>query len=168
MSIPAICHNAHYLFEDGVLEFDSPVEIHVTRFSDNMKKISTQESEFSLEASNYPRYNIPFTDSTSFRVFINCNEPITSPHRENIEAVIANHDQYDLILTTDDLILNNCSNAVLFPYGTTWLNKGRIDDENASNLHQKHMRVCYHTLKKTLKSQRDMPLHLPKGLKRKF
>jgi len=27
--------------------------------------------------------------------------------------------------------LNNCSNAVLFPYGTTWLNKGRIDDENA-------------------------------------
>ena len=84
-----------------------------------------------ITTSNYPKYNISFTDSTSFRVFINCNEPITSPHRETVEVVIANHEQYDLILTTDDLILNNCSNAVLFPYGTTWLNKGRIDDENA-------------------------------------
>ena len=131
MSIPAICHNAHYLFEDGVLEFDSPVEIHVTRFSDNMKKIAPHETDFSSSCENYPKYDIPFKDPTSYRVFINCNEPITSPHRDNIEAVIANHDQYDLILTTDDLILNNCSNSVLFPYGTTWLNKGRIDDENA-------------------------------------
>ena len=136
MSIPAICHNAHYLFEDGVLEFDSPVEIHVTRFSDNMSKIITKDAPErqgvnKIVASNYPRYNIPFTDHTSFKVFLNCNEPITSPHRETVEVIIANHDQYDLILTTDDLILNNCSNAILFPYGTTWLNKGRIDDKNA-------------------------------------
>ena len=135
MSIPAICHNAHYLFEGGVLEFDSPVEIHVTRFSDNMSKIITKDAPErqgvnKIVASNYPRYNIPFTDHTSFKVFLNCNEPITSPHRETVEVIIANHDQYDLILTTDDLILNNCSNAILFPYGTTWLNKGRIDDEN--------------------------------------
>ena len=136
MSIPAICHNAHYLFEGGVLEFDSPVEIHVTRFSDNISKITTEDAPKipgldKIVASNYPKYDIPFTDFTSFRVFINCNEPITSPHRETVEVVISNYEQYDLILTTDDLILNNCSNAVLFPYGTTWLNKGRIDDQNA-------------------------------------
>ena len=134
MSIPAICHNAHYLFEGGVLEFDSPVEIHVTRFSDNMSKFSPSRDDVLKQGSaetHFPNCDIPFTDPTSFRVFINCNEPITSPHRETVEVVIANHEQYDLILTTDDLILNNCSNAVLFPYGTTWLNKGRIDDENA-------------------------------------
>ena len=37
--IPAKCLHAHYLFEDGVLEFDEPVEIHVSRFGPNMQKI---------------------------------------------------------------------------------------------------------------------------------
>jgi len=131
MSIPAICHNAHYLFEGGVSEFDIPVEIHVTRFSDNMKKISSQESEFELKVSNYPNYNIPFHHPSSFRVFINCNEPATSPHRETNEVVVVNHEQYDLILTSEKSIIENCPNAIFFPYGTTWLNKGGIDDENS-------------------------------------
>ena len=72
MSIPAICHNSHYLFEDGVLEFDKPVEVHVSRFGDNIGKIDSS-------VDTYPKYDIPFSDSNSFRVFINCNEPITSP-----------------------------------------------------------------------------------------
>ena len=125
MSIPAICHNAHYLFEDGVLEFDSPVEIHVTRFGENMTKINTDW------VSSYPNYDISFINPDSYSVFINCNEPISSPHREENLAVIANHQQYDLILTSDKDILEKCPNAVLFPYGTTWLNKGRIDHENS-------------------------------------
>jgi hypothetical protein len=125
MSIPAIHYNAHYLFEDGVLEFDRPVEIHVSRFSNNQKIVDMDW------VSSYPKYDISFDSQDSHKVLITSNEPISSPNRENTEVVIANHEQYDLILTSDDEILRNCSNAVLFPYGTTWLNKGRIDDENA-------------------------------------
>ena len=125
MSIPAIYCNAHYLFEPGVLEFDRLVEIHVSRFGHNMKIV---DSEW---VDSYPFYDINFTSPDSYKVFINCNEPVTSPHRERNEVIVANSNQYDLILTTDEIILNDCSNVILFPYGTTWLNKGRIDDENA-------------------------------------
>ena len=44
-------------------------------------------------------------------------------NREKVEIVIANHEQYDLILTTDKEILSSCNNAVLFLYGTTWIGK---------------------------------------------
>ena len=110
-------YNAHYLFEDGILDFSKPVEIHVSRFANNQQIVNTPN----------PKYNIPFTDTDAFKVYINCNEPLTSPNRERTEVVIANHEQYDLILTSDDEILRNCGNAVLFPYGTTWLNKGHIN-----------------------------------------
>jgi len=58
---------------------------------------------------------------------VNSNEAYHSPNRENIDAVIVNHKQYDLILTSDKSIVRQCSNAVMFPYGSTWLNKGHID-----------------------------------------
>ena len=125
MSIPVIYCNAHYLFEPGVLEFDRLVEIHVSRFGHNMKIVDFEWVD------SYPFYDINFTSPDSYKVFINCNEPVTSPHRERNEVIVANSNQYDLILTTDEIILNDCSNVILFPYGTTWLNKGRIDDENA-------------------------------------
>jgi len=121
----ATTHNAYYLFEDGVLDFDSPVEIHVSRFANNQQPVNMSVREASH--SNYARYIIPFTHPDAFKVYINCNEPLTSPNRECTEVVIANHDQYDLILTSDEEILRNCKNAVLFPYGTTWLNKGHIN-----------------------------------------
>ena len=125
MKIPAICNNAHYLFEDNVMKFDEPVEIHVTRFGENVKRVEAKE------VSTYPEYDINFANPDAYKVYMNCNEPSTSPHRESIEVVIANSHQYDLILTTDEDILTHCSNAVLVPYGTTWLNKGKIDDVNA-------------------------------------
>ena len=119
--MPAITHNTHYLFENGVLEFDRPVEIHVSRFSNN-ERIITPDA-----VSSYPKYKIPFSSKGAYKVYVNCNEPISSPNREKIEVVIANHEQYDLILTSDEEILRNCPNSVLFPYGTTWLNKGHIN-----------------------------------------
>jgi hypothetical protein len=116
----ATAYNAHYLFEDGVLDFDKPVEIHVSRFANNQQIVDSS-------ISSYPKYDILFTNPKAFKVYINCNEPITSSNRERTEVVIANHGQYDLILTSDTEILRNCDNAVLFPYGTTWLNKGHIN-----------------------------------------
>ena len=46
--MPAITTHAHYLFEDGVLEFDQEVEIHCTRFGGNQQAISTDS------VPNYP------------------------------------------------------------------------------------------------------------------
>jgi len=119
--IPAKCLHAHYLFEDGVLEFDEPVEIHVCRFGPNMQKIYTET------VPSYPKYQVHFEEPSAFKVYVNSNEAYHSPNRENIDAVIANHRQYDLILTSDKSIISQCSNAMAFPYGTTWLNKGHIN-----------------------------------------
>ena len=118
--IPAISYHAHYLFEDEVLEFDEPVEIHVCRFGPNMQKISPEV------VPNYPEYQVHFENPSAFKVYVNSNEARHSPNRENIDAVIKNHKQYDLILTIDKSIESQCPNAKLFPYGTTWLNRGHI------------------------------------------
>ena len=128
----ATVYNAHYLFEEGVLNFKKPVEIHVSRFGDNQQTVNTS-------SESYPDYNIPFANPNAFKVYINCNEPITSPNRERTEVVIANHEQYDLILTSDEEILRNCGNSVLFPYGTTWLNKGHINHPDGLGIYDKSL-----------------------------
>ena len=116
----AITKNSHYLFEDGVLEFPVSVEIHVSRFGDD-QTITRQETE------GYPNVDIKFENPEAFKVFINCNEPTTSPNRELNEVIVANADKYDLILTSSPDIINRTSNSVFFPYGTTWLNKNIIN-----------------------------------------
>ena len=118
--IPAVIYNGHYLFEEGVLEFDVPVEIHVSRFGNTEHVVNSR-------VEGYPNYNIEFNNSQAFKVFINTTEPETSPNRENLDVILTNHKQYDLILTSDEVILNNTNNSVKFPYGSTWLNKGDID-----------------------------------------
>ena len=119
--IPAKALHAHYLFEDGVLEFDKQVEIHVCRFGPNMEKISPDT------CPNYPFYQIHFVNPDCYKVYLNSNEAVTSPNREFISAIVANHKQYDLILTSDQEVVDTCPNAKLFPYGSTWLNRGHID-----------------------------------------
>tara|TARA_Y100000034_G_C6816851_1_gene367580 strand:+ start:117 stop:1028 length:912 start_codon:yes stop_codon:yes gene_type:complete len=119
--IKAIYYNSDNLFEDGVLYFDIPVEIHTTRFANN-----------ATITQNIP-YKIPFENESNYKVYINCNEPESEiqNYRESIESVIEASNQYDLILTTDVRILQECKNAKLFPYGTTWLNKNKINHIDA-------------------------------------
>jgi len=117
----AITFNSDYLFDKDYSGYDFPVEIHVSRFHNNQIIVHPNWVE------NFPTYTIPFDDPSAFKVYINSNEPLTSPNREMLEVVIANHKQYDLILTSDRQLLNSCSNAVFFPYGTTWLNTGKIN-----------------------------------------
>jgi len=148
MMIPAIYRNAHYLFEPEVLEFDRLVEIHVSRFGENQARV---EADWVAE---YPKYDITFYNPSAYKVYMNSTEPTTSPHRERREVVIENHKQYDLILTTDENLLTNCSNAVMFPYGSTWLNKGRIDDENAIG-HYSSILEEFHKDSANIKNSRD-------------
>ena len=112
----ATVYNADYLFEQDSMDFDFPVEIHVNRFHNNDRITS-------------PSYggDSSFDNPDAYKVYINITEPVTSGNRELIEVVIKNSKYYDLILTTDKEILEKCENAVMFLYGSTWLNKGKID-----------------------------------------
>ena len=114
--IAAITYNSHYMFENDSMNFDFPVELHVARFANN---------QFITNADD--DYTIPFENPDAFKVYLNSTEPVTSPNRESINTVIKNANQYDLILTTDNEIISSCPNAKMFLYGTTWLNKGKID-----------------------------------------
>jgi len=117
----AITLNGHYLFEDGVLEFDRDVEIHCCRFGTSALPVDPSW------VSTFPQHNIMFVNPSSYKVLLTSTESMMSPNRETPEVIVANHTQYDLILTTDPLILSACNNAVFFPYGTTWLNQGHIN-----------------------------------------
>jgi len=121
MKTEATIINGHYLFEPGVLKFDKDVEIHCCRFGSSAVRVSEEWEP------NYPQHNIMFMNPQAYKVLITSTESYLSPNRELPEVILANHKQYDLVLTTDPLIINSCDNAVFFGYGTTWLNQGHID-----------------------------------------
>jgi hypothetical protein len=113
----ATIYNADY-FGFGPIDLDFPCEIHFTRFGNTDSALHFKYNK--LE----PVYdNINFTNNSSFKVFVCSNEPSTSTNRETNVNIITNSNQYDLILTSEEEIINNCDNAVFFPYGGTWLNK---------------------------------------------
>lgn len=116
MKNEAVIINGSYLFEDKIL-LNYPCEIHFTRMG---------ETDY-VNISHYDNFdiNIKFKTKDSLKVFVNSNEPNTSLNKDKPETVIANAHKYDLVLTTDDSILEKCNNAVFFPYGTTWLNKNK-------------------------------------------
>jgi len=110
-----------YLFDKEML-LDRPVELHVCRFGNRTVDMVTG-----------PIRNIEYTNLNEFNVYLNCNEPSSSPCRETIDNVLAFAHKYDLILTSDVEILQGVDNAKLFPYGTTWLNKQVVSPDNKSD-----------------------------------
>jgi hypothetical protein len=121
-----IIYNASYLLNEDLMDFDIPVEIHVTRFLKN----------------NYPQYFLKnyfnnkkkllsdcFYESTkdSFKVFIDSNEPSVCYMKEIEEDILNFSNYYNLILTTNPNVLKNIKHSKLFLYGTTWLNKKNND-----------------------------------------
>ncbi len=93
--------NGDYLF-DPTITFDRPVEIHFVRIEE-------------------------FDDPDAYKVLILSSESYLSPNRETNVSVIKNKDLYDLILCADDGLVLHCRNAEIFPYGSTWLNRGKIE-----------------------------------------
>ena len=62
----AIVYNAHYMFEEDSMNFDFPVEIHVSRFHNN-QLITLSDVE----------YKVPFDNPDAFKVYLNTTEPST-------------------------------------------------------------------------------------------
>lgn len=105
-----IITNADYLFApEQVPDLKESCEIHFTRFGKNQR----------------PGGLVTFYSDAKNRIFVNCNEPTTSAWVEQADHVIANQHHYTKIMTTNPKILQECSNAVFLPYGTTWLNKSK-------------------------------------------
>jgi hypothetical protein len=92
--------NGNYLFDPDI-EFSQPVEIHFVRIEE-------------------------FDNPDAYKVLVLSSESVLSQNRESLSSVIKNSSSYDLILCADDEIIDECPNAVLFPYGSTWLNRGKI------------------------------------------
>lgn len=102
---------------------DFPCEIHFTRFG----KCGRLHNDINP---------IKFEDPTSYKVFVSSNEPAHCPSREPGWRIQQNAYQYDLVLTTDEDVLTTTSNAVLFPYGTTWLGKNKNNHNDSLGLVQ--------------------------------
>ena len=127
--------NADYFLVPDLMDFDTPVEIHATRFSDN--KICLHRY------SNKEGYKVPFKNPEAYKVLLVSNEPVCSPNKESIEDIIAHSSEYDLILCTDKEILSKCNNATLFPYGTTWLNKVEVPHEDSLGFYKEGLEEKY-------------------------
>ena len=120
-------HNAEYLLNDDLMEFESSVEIHVSRFHNNQRAIHW---------TNPLDYKVTFDDEQSYKVLLLSNEPSCTVHKESVSDVIKHHKSYDLILCTDKELLETCSNAILFPYGGTWLNKIEIQTPDSLGVYE--------------------------------
>lgn len=92
-----------------------PLEVQFSRMGES----NTPNRDF---VSGIPDL-VKFKDNKAFKVFMCSNEPSSSVNREHNSVISKNYFNYDLILTTEEEVLNNTPNSVLFPYGGTWLNK---------------------------------------------
>jgi hypothetical protein len=124
-----IIYNASYLLNENLMDFNIPVEIHVTRFLKNTfpqyiikHQLPSDYNSILLNDVNYK------FDSSTFRIFIDSNEPKVCYMKEKEKDILQFANFYNLILTTNPKILNTISHSRLFPYGTTWLNKLNKDE----------------------------------------
>jgi len=132
--------NVDYFGLDPIY-LDFPCEIHFTRFG----RCSGLHNEINP---------IRFENRDAYKVFVSSNEPAHCPSREPGWRIIQNAHQYDLVLTTDEDVLINTPNAVLFPYGTTWLSKnkdhhndslGNFNDNILNEISEKKFEVSFMT-----------------------
>jgi len=124
-----VIYNASYLLNNKLMNFNIPVEIHVTRFLKNNypQDIIKQRltPNFDTVLANDVEYE--FKPDT-FRVFIDSNEPKVCYMKEKEKDILQFANYYNLILTTNPKILDAVAHSRLFPYGTTWLNKLNKDE----------------------------------------
>lgn len=64
----------------------------------------------------------PEYTNSDFKVLVNCTEPLEVVNPcFTLDDVVANHKKFDLILTSHEYVLEKCSNAKLFLFGSGWV-----------------------------------------------
>ena len=106
---PIILNADYMISENDIPDVERSTEIHITRFGNNV----------------FPGGEPKFVDSNSYKIFCHVNEPTTSRWVEPVENIIKHHKAYDVIVTSNQEVLDKCNNAKFMLYGTTWLNKSK-------------------------------------------
>jgi hypothetical protein len=121
-----IIFNADYLFNPDLMNFDIPIEIHVTRFlkNDYPQYILIQNSNNKNTLLSHTNYSF---NTNTYKVFVDSNEPAVCYTKEKEEYIIKFSNFYNLLLTSNKNILDKVPHSKLFLYGTTWLNKQNKD-----------------------------------------
>jgi len=121
-----------YLLDQDRIHVPRETEIHVTRFGGAKKPLSAQDPSAIRRflTENKVRGLLKLKRLSRYLVLLTSNEPSVCTMRESSRDIARFAKYYDLVLTTDSHVLKTASNAVLFPYGTTFLNKPRGDTKN--------------------------------------
>jgi|688.fasta_scaffold72507_4 hypothetical protein len=118
-----IIYNADYLFNETLINFEFPVEIHVTRFLNNNYPQSIL-NYFDLKENNKIISDNNYKEQKNYiKIFIDSNEPSVCYMKEKESDILKFAGFYNLLLTTNPNILKKVPHSKLFLYGTTWLNK---------------------------------------------
>ncbi|NJO65430.1 MAG: hypothetical protein HC836_47255 [Richelia sp. RM2_1_2] len=97
----------------------------------NSHWIDGKKMAFSREVHIYDNRVTPVLKPSVFNVLHCSGEP--EQFRSNNAQIIAAANRYDLILTWDKMILANCKNAVMFPFGMTWIKEEDIRSINVED-----------------------------------
>ena len=85
-------------------------------FSEFDKKIIVYVDECGINLKNYDH------NSYDLKVYWQIEgKGVIQRNEDNISFPITHKDQFNLILASDTEILNNCDNAILFPFGDCWV-----------------------------------------------
>jgi len=124
-----IIYNADYLLNEDLMNFNIPIEIHVTRFLKNNYPQYIIKHQFPPDYDSILLNDVNYKfDSKTFKIFIDSNEPEVCYMKEKEKDILQFSKFYNLILTTNPKILNTVPHSKLFLYGTTWLNKLNKDE----------------------------------------
>jgi hypothetical protein len=113
--------NGPDILQDHLMEFDRLVEIHVVRFGSNSHPQHLYVHGKKLNPLHLYMHNSNCFYPNSFKVLL-IREPVICSMRETNHNVVKFSKMYDLILTTDQSIINNTTNSKLFLCGTTSYN----------------------------------------------
>jgi hypothetical protein len=125
--------NADYLLDPNRFRLQRATEIHATRFLSHKLPLSRMKEKGKIHAALVTaktKWRLTRLKRRKFLVFLGSNEPSVCNMRESAEDILRFSRYYNLILVTDPLVLRAAPNAVLFPYGTTFLNKQAWDTRN--------------------------------------
>ena len=116
-----IIFNGSGVLQNDLMEFDIPVEIHVVRFGNNSLPQHLYQHKEKIDPASIYIEDFNCFKPNSFKVLL-IREPLICYMRETNYNIIKFSKIYDLIITTDQSIINDTTNSKLFLCGTTTYN----------------------------------------------
>lgn len=116
-----IVYNGDGTLQKEMMDFDRLVEIHVVRFGSNTHPQHLYSHSQKINPSYLYIHQSDCFIPEAFKVLL-IREPVICDMRETNHNIVKFSKLYDLIITTDQSIINNTNNSKLFLCGTTTYN----------------------------------------------